>query len=445
MAEKRKAPNNRVIYSPSELRSMIERGEGQFLEFKSCWDRSEGEPKPLPRRTMRDKIAEVVAAFANADGGVLLVGVDDNGSPSGHGYPEAVIEGLLTVPAQRLRDGAPYRTERVHLGEHEILVFDVPISPEAVMVEGNGFPYRVGPSIQREPQQVINARKQAYRRIGYEQRFHPEADLDQLDQEAARAFFDRTPIGRRSLADALHHYQLIERGPRDWRLTNAALLLFGRRSDFRWHPRAGVRMFRVAGVQRRHGRHRNVTQLATIEPPLVSALEDSLQIGHTQVRRVERLNGYRFEDDPEYPDFAWREAITNAIAHRDYEVQSREIEVWFYEDRLEVTSPGGVVPPATEALLREGSPSHASRNPRLVRALAAAGYMRDEGEGIPRMFEEMAEKSLPVPEVSVEHGIFTVRLFNGVVTRGGGEVHEPTPGWPSRRPSAREPETGGES
>lgn len=274
----------------------------------------------------------------------------------------------------------------------------------------------------------------------YDRRLDPVASVDDLDSELVRTFVDRSQF-RGTVAEALEHHGLAEWRPRfeglpEWgrgvlRLTNAALLLFGRRTGFPWHPRAGIRMFRVAGTARRHGRDRNVTQLATIWPPVVAALDDALQIGHTQVRRAERLNGMRFEDDPEIPDFAWREAITNAVAHRDYEIQSRETEVWFYEDRVEVTSPGGVALPATEAMLREGVPAHSSRNPMLVRALAAAGYMRDEGEGILRIHEEMAAKALPPPQISAEHGIFTIRLFNG---SGDGAVAEPELTWPNLPP-----------
>ena len=274
---------------------------------------------------------------------------------------------------------------------------------------------------------------------GYESRVNPEATLDDLDREAVRRFLDHTPQRGRPVADALERCGLVGRarlgwGPSDWQPTNAALLLFGRRTGFPWHPRAGVRMFRVAGTERRHGRERNVTQLATIWPPVPSALEDALQIGHTQVLRVERLTGMGFVDDPEIPDFAWREAITNAVAHRDYEIRGRETEVWFYEDRVEITSPGGVAPPATEAMLQEGRPAHSSRNPLLVRALAAAGYMRDEGEGISRIHRELAAKSLPPPEIAVEHGIFVIRLRNG--RTDGGAAAEPAFAWPNRPPRA---------
>lgn len=403
----------RAIYSESELLALMERGEGQFLEFKSAWDRSAGTPRPLSRRALRDKIAEVVAGFANADGGTLLVGVEDDGTPSGHGYPEAVVEGLFATPKQRLRDQVSCETDRIKVGDSEVLVFRVLMAPAAVMVEGNGFPYRVGAATIREPQNVINDRKQAYRRVGYEARFRQEAGLDVLDQEVAREFFERTPVGRRPLADALRHYRLIEASAAGWRLTNAALLLFGRRSDFRWHHRAGIRFFRVAGTDRKHGRHRNVTQIANIAPPIARALDEALLVGRGQVGRREVLNGAIFEDETEYPEFAWKEAIVNAVAHRDYEVAGREIEVWFYDDRLEVTSPGGLVAPATEEALRSGESAHASRNPLLVQALAAAAYMRDEGEGIPRMFDEMREHRLPPPQIAIKHGIFTLTLRNG--------------------------------
>ena len=130
---------------------------------------------------------------------------------------------------------------------------------------------------------------------------------------------------------------------------------------------------------------------------------------------------------PEYPDFAWQEAIVNAFAHRDYEHQGREVEAWFYEDRMEVSSPGDLLPPVTLARLREGLPAHATRNPLLVRVLADAGVMR-EGEGVARIFEEMAESSLREPEVELEDGVFSVRLYNEPVAAG------PLDAIPGKRP-----------
>ena len=149
------------LLSATELRTILSRGEGQFVEFKSAWDRGAAPPKPLWRRALRDKIADVVAAFANADGGLLLVGVDDDGVATGHGYSDEHVDEFFAVPHRRLTPAVDCRAERLSLGCHEVLAFEVPIAPEAVMIDGNGFPYRVGAQIIREPQEIINQRKQA--------------------------------------------------------------------------------------------------------------------------------------------------------------------------------------------------------------------------------------------------------------------------------------------
>lgn len=279
------------------------------------------------------------------------------------------------------------------------------------MVVADGFPYRVGAGIQREPQELINQRKQALRVVGYEQRYRPEATLDHLDPELVQRFLGRTPVGSRSAEEALEYYGLIERHLQEWKITNIALLLFARRPALKWHPRAGVRVFRVAGRERLHGRRRNVTQVGRADPPLAIALEEVRSLVGAQVRQSERLTGLYFESVPEYPDFAWQEALVNAISHRDYEVKSRETEVWFYDDRVEISNPGDLIAPVTLDRLREGGPVHGTRNPMLVRVLADIGAMRDEGEGIARIFNEMANRRLPEPEIRCEDGLFTITLL----------------------------------
>jgi ATP-dependent DNA helicase RecG len=394
-----------------EIPRALSQGEGQFREFKSAWDHSSSPPKKLNWKHIRDKIADVVAAFANADGGLLFVGVEDDGRPSGHGYSDDHVKGLLATPEIRLQPPVRCRTERVEVGGKELLIFEVPQSAEAIMVVADGFPYRVGTEILREPQELINQRKQALRVVGYEQRFRPDATLDHLDLELARRFMDKTPVGSRRIEEALEYYGLVERHLSEWRITNAGLLLFARRPALKWHPRAGVRVFRVAGREEVPGRGRNVTQIGRADPPLALALDEAAGLAGSQVRRREQLNGLYFEGVPEYPDFALQETLVNAIAHRDYEVTSRETEVRFYDDRVETSNPGDLIAPVTLGRLREGGRVHGTRNPMLVRVLADVGVMRDEGEGIARIFSEMANRQLREPEISAENGVFTITLF----------------------------------
>lgn len=412
------SPTESVLFSELELRALLDREEGQFLEFKSLWEQATDPPRALNRRRARDVVAECVAAFANADGGTLILGVEDDGRPTGHAYPEEAIADLLAVPERRLTPQVPCRSQRLSLESKELLILQIPMAPEAVMMGGNGFPYRVGDRVIREPQEVINARKEAYRRVGFEQRVRPEATIEDVDLPLATSFLQTTVFRGRSGIELLERYGLILPRAREPAITNACLLLFGRPPVLRWHPRAAIRFFRVKGVARRHGAQRNVTQLGRIDPPLATAIPEAYRLAKEHVRRSERLHDLFFREMPEYPEFAWQEAIINAIAHRDYEDQTRENEVWLYDDRMEVRSPGDLIPPVTIEALRQRQPVHASRNPLLVRVLVDAGLMREEGEGIPRMFEEMERSYLRVPEFLSSEGEFTVILRNEPIFTG---------------------------
>ena len=406
------------LFTEPELRALLEREEGQFLEFKSLWDLSGNSRRALDRRQARDIVAEHVAAFGNADGGILLLGVEDDGTVSGHGYPADAVADLLAVPERRLRPAIRCRTQRMSLDGREVLIVQVPIAAEAVMIEANGFPYRVGDHVVREPQEVINGRKVAYRRIGFEQRIRTEATIEDLDLDLAARFLSGTVFRGRGAEELLVRFGLILPQAGTPVVTNAAILLFGKAPAVRWHPRAGIRFFRVAGRERRHGAERNVTQLARIDPPIASALPEAYRQARDHVRRSEKLHDLFFRETPEYPEFAWQEGVVNAVAHRDYEDQAREIEVWFFEDRMEVKSPGDLVAPVTLDLLRSRTPVHASRNPLIVRLLVEAGLMREEGEGIPRMFDEMERSFLRAPEFRAAASEFVVVLRNEPIFTG---------------------------
>ena len=126
------------------------------------------------------------------------------------------------------------------------------------------------------------------------------------------------------------------------------------------------------------------------------------------LRRPSRLVGNRFQETPEYPDFAWLEALFNAVAHRDYGVMGVCTEIHIFDDRMEVASPGSLVANLTLNELLRLERKHYSRNPRIVRALVDLGLARDQGEGIPRMFAEMADAFLPKPEIQATHRDVTI-------------------------------------
>ena len=137
-----------------------------------------------------------------------------------------------------------------------------------------------------------------------------------------------------------------------------------------------------------------------IEGNLPEVWQEALNLVGSLMRQPSRLVGNRFRPVSEYPRFCWQEALLNAIAHRDYSIQGAGIEVWLFDNRMEVSSPGGLLPELSLDELLSLRRVHCSRNPRLMRTLVDLGLTRDQGEGIPRMFAEMADAFLPTPRIN---------------------------------------------
>ncbi|MFH2000465.1 MAG: ATP-binding protein [Planctomycetota bacterium] len=142
------------------LSRILNQPEGLHFERKSLWHGPPEHRRPRKRSEVRDQIAEYVSAFANADGGTLVLGVEDNGTPTGHGYPPDVIDQLLRVPEQLLRPSQP-PGRRISWQQHELILFEVQPAGQAVKVLGNGFPLRVHDTVVLESEETINADKRS--------------------------------------------------------------------------------------------------------------------------------------------------------------------------------------------------------------------------------------------------------------------------------------------
>lgn len=132
--------------------------EGQHFDRKSLFHGPDGKKKSRDRRLVRDQVAEYVAAFANAEGGILLLGVEDGGVPTGHRYPEAALQAILETPRSRLSPPQEPGFVVEH-GGVELIVFDVVASDGPVQVVGDGFPLRMGDRTVQATETQIQALK----------------------------------------------------------------------------------------------------------------------------------------------------------------------------------------------------------------------------------------------------------------------------------------------
>ena len=402
--------------------ALVGQPEGQYFERKSLWKGPGDARRPRDRRQVRDEIAEYVAAFANADGGTLVMGVEDDGTPTGHGYPDEAVQNMLSAPSQRLKPAQPVG-DRVSWQGHELLIFEVAGAERAVMVHGDGFPRRVHDQVFQESEEAINAIKARGRTESVEQDPAPALGLSALDSKLLERARQGAGLGDIDDADYLIERRLADLRGEELVLRKGALLLFARRARDIAHPNAGVRVFRVDGTERLTGARHNVRELPRIEGALPSVMERAYESIGALIRRSARLHDLFFREMPEYPTFAWQEALVNAIAHRDYRSHGRCVEVWLFEDRMEVTSPGALPAEVDFARLRRREPVHCSRNPRITRVLGELALMREQGEGIPRIFEEMEQSWLRLPELRADEHSFTVVLRNAPI------LETPDPEW----------------
>jgi ATP-dependent DNA helicase RecG len=185
--------------------------------------------------------------------------------------------------------------------------------------------------------------------------------------------------------------------------------LFGRNPQ-QYLPQAGLVFVKFIGTEPRgegglpgYGRREEITG------PLARVIESAWEVVWEEMHVGAVVKGLEREERTEYPPFAVRECLVNAVCHRDYRLKGRRIEIRMFADRMEVISPGGLPGFITVDYLVE---EHFSRNPRLVSGLFQWGYIEELGLGIDRMIEEMTQAGHHPPQFKALPYSFTVTLSN---------------------------------
>ena len=391
--------------------------EGQFFERKSCWDRSGSHPRHCRATDIARDIAETLSAMANADGGELVIGMDNDGKVTGVPHPEDKIRLLMGVPKDRnfVIPPLPSRSREVLTSDGiRLLHFEVDWSPDVHQLADSRYLLRVDDRNSPFAADRIAALKAAKAQGLFERSYPTSARLDDLDLSLLSSELGRLWPGLSS-REILRRYGLVADRNGHSVPTMAALLLFGKEPE-RWHPRCGIDFVRWEGTERKHGAELNISKRIRIEAPLATLIRQARESIQPFIRERQQLHDLFFKERLEYPTFAWQEAIVNAVAHRDYSLQGASIEIWMYEDRMEIRSPGPPPAPVSVEALNRGERIHFSRNPLLVRVLADLTYMRELGEGIPRIFSEMHRAGYYPPRFELVGGfVFQVTLRNAPV------------------------------
>jgi ATP-dependent DNA helicase RecG len=376
------------------------------------------EDRRIERKSCRDidfnDFAQYYSAFSNTpEGGIVLIGVDDNGAPSGCKNLNHEKLNSLEHFHLSLCPKAKPEFNRVPIGAEGNFVLAVFVPYIGTLVETNRQEayIRYGDRKQRmsEPEKAdFRATRQE---LSFEQQ---EAHLkypQDFDEEIVRAFctaFREREERKGWSAEEILEDRLLGKREKKQFKPNNALVLLAARQPRTIIPGCRIRIQRFEGTIEGTGASYNPRVDRFVEGNIVRIIRDSSELIRTLNYDVTWLNSEgKFITVPEYPEWAWFEAVVNACVHRSYSFSGTDITAKFFNDRLQIESPGGFVPPVNENNIYE---VRAARNPHLMDALRYLGYVRMAREGTRRMRESMRAYDLPEP-------IFQQEAIHGVVVR----------------------------
>ena len=375
-----------VTQSVDEVMRYARMHEGQYFDRKSA-------------RIKPEDVVRHVIAFANASGGQLAIGIEDDGQITGFKRSNAKpVELFEQIPVTMCSPTPRVSVRRIPCvdadGEDDvILVLDIAPSSSHVVeqrTDGRVYLRENDMSVKLDRQQVL-ALPYDKGQLWFEDEQASRSSIRDIDHATLQRY--RGVIGAAGLSDerVLEARDFLV----DGMLTNAGVLLFAEMPT-RFLPSARVRVLRIDGIELHTGQRLNVVKDADFEGPLVTTVEQANQLIGSLLRDFQVLGeDGRFRTVPEYPRFAWFEGLVNAVAHRDYSIRGEYTRVMIFDDRLEISSPGALPNMVT---LKNMRTTRFARNPRICHVLTSFELVRELNEGVHRMYEEMHALGLPDPE-----------------------------------------------
>lgn len=404
-----------VLILSERIRNTIQQGESHFREFKSAYEGPPDNKKPRRWADICRDIAEALVAFANADGGDLLIGVEDDGTITGvpHTAEEEahMLHAVVTHVHQKSQLPINYRTA-LSIDEKRVLFFSVSKGTTGIFQLSDGRCVKRNGTV-TEPASIehILFDRREVRSRAYDSEFVDEAQMIDLDIDRLRLVVANSTLPWMTPEPYLQQVGLAEYAAGGLRLRRAALLLFAK-DIRRWHPRCQVRVLKVAGTVLGTGTGYNVSNDQVVEGNILELLSKTWDaLTPFLAYKTDFGSGALFEQRFVYPQHACLEALTNAIAHRDYGVQ-RSIDIFIYDDRMEIKSPGALLSTLTIDQLYKLEGVHESRNALIARVLRENKYMRELGEGMQRIFQLMERNDLKSPDLCSDQSSFAVTLYN---------------------------------
>ena len=383
-----------MIYSDEEIRRQLQLAEDSTWEFKEF---KFGGNRPTEPR--RDDLADEIAALANAEGGVLLCGVTDEGDVQAMTRQQIVeLDSLLVeVSSDSIKPAVRIRTYHRQLDGRLFMLVEIP-GGESQHESPGGSYVRVGGSKRKmtsdERLRLAQRRGQA-RFHSHDEQTVPGTGFETLDESLWRPLLSAE--GSAEPQPALAKFTLLANDDAGILRSTVAGVLLCTRSPEQWLPNVGITATRYLGRDRASGQ----IDAQEITGPLNRQIGDAVAFAMRNMRVAARKAPARV-NLPQYSERALFEAIVNAVVHRDYSISGSRIRLSMFEDRLEIQSPGSL---PNNLTLDSMAARQATRNEALTSVLTRMPvegiqgsadrqfFMERRGDGVPIILRETRELS----------------------------------------------------
>ena len=377
------------MVDPADIARRLHLGEDSRWEFKQIGFRGDRPVEPRSR-----DLADELAAFANASGGMMLCGVTDAGEVQG--LTRAQLDGLermlVEISTDTIKPAIQIATYRLEIDGKALLAVEVE-SGYALHDSPGGSYRRVGSSkrvMTSDERLRLSQRRAQSRFLWFDKQPVPDTGFNTLDESIWKPLLSAE--GRADPETALEKLALLTEDDRGVTRATVAGVLLCSAAPHEWLPNACITATLYAGSDRASGQ----LDAQTIVGPLPRQVADAMAFA---VRNM-RVGAYKDParmDLPQYSVEALFEALVNAVAHRDYSMRGSRIRLSMFADRLEIDSPGGLpnnltidAMEARQSTRNEAIASVLGRVP--VGDIPGSGqrryFMERRGDGVPVIFRE---------------------------------------------------------
>lgn len=353
-----------------------------------------------------DEILKTISAFSNKRGGTILVGVTNDRNVVGVDIGRNTLERLAN---NIRRETDPQIFPSVGYSEQEgktIISIEVSESTSKPVFYRDKAYIRVGRTNQKlSSTEIRNLITTEHRVTSWDEQVVTEASFEDIDGNKLTDFLKLAVLKRNldldpksPIEEALSRLDLL----RDGKLTNAAILLFGKNPQ-KFVLQAFTQCGKFKGVDTLE-----FEDMHDFKASIIDQRDDALRFAEKHIRRSARIEGSERVEEFEYPIESIREAITNAICHRDYRINS-SVQIRIFDDRMEIWGCGPLPEPLTVEDLKNQHES-IRRNPLIAEFFFKIGFIERWGTGTQRIIDFCLEQGLPEPLFEIKSGSLVVTL-----------------------------------